>query len=75
MVSVEKSTVKKKLLSCFFLPDVLCSYRKTEEFGVMNRCQKCAHYARFWQEMDEEEEKFWNEVDKIRKYGYPRRFC
>ena len=64
--------VKKKLFSCFFLPDVLCSFRKNENFGVMGRCQKCTHYERFWREIDEEEEKFWGEVGKIRKYSYPR---
>jgi len=25
-------------------------------------------------EMDEEEEEFWEEEEKIRKYGYPRKF-
>ena len=66
--------VEKKLLSCVFLADVLCSFRKSEHFGVMSRCLKCSHYARFVREMAEEEEEFWDEVDKIRKYGYPRRF-
>ncbi len=66
--------VKKKLLSCFFLDDVLCSFRKNEGFGIMNRCFNCSHYKRFEREMNQEEEEFWHEVDKIRKYGYPRRF-
>ena len=64
---------EKKLLSCFFLPDVLCSFRKSEKFGVMSRCLKCPFYAKFMREMEEEEEEFWDEVDKIRKYGYSRR--
>ena len=64
--------VEKKLLFCMFLPDVLCSYRKNEKFGVMSRCLKCPHYMRFLREMEEEEEKFWKDVDRIRKYGYSR---
>lgn len=71
-MSVEEDK-KKKLFSCFFLPDVLCSFRKTEQFGVMNRCLKCPYYAKFLREMEEEEEAFWDEVDTIRKYGYSGR--
>jgi hypothetical protein len=56
MVSTEK------LLSCAFLPDVLCSYRKSEKSGVMGRCLKCEHYARFIREMDREEEEIDREV-------------
>ena len=69
MVSVEK-----KLLFCFFLPNVLCGFRKSEKFGIMDRCLKCEHYARFLKEMAEEDEEFWDEEAKIRKYGYPKRF-
>lgn len=57
MVSTEK------LLSCAFLPDVLCSYRKSEKSGVMGRCLKCEHYARFIREMDREEEEIDREVE------------
>ena len=59
--------VKRKILSCLFLLDVLCSYRKTEGFGVMDRCLKCPHYFRFVREMEEEEEAFFEEVDRIRR--------
>ena len=68
MVSVEK-----KLLSCFFLPDVLCSWRKSEKLGLMDRCLKCPFYFKFMREMEEQEEEFWDEVDSIRKYGYSGR--
>lgn len=67
-------TVKDKLFSCFFLSDVLCSFRTNEKFGVMSRCLKCPHYRRFVREMDEEDERVMDEIDKIRKYGYPRKF-
>ena len=63
---------EKKLFSCFFLSDVVCSFRTSEHFGVMSRCLKCLHYRRFMREMHEEEEEFWKEEEKIRKYGYPR---
>ena len=65
-------SVKKKLFTCFYELDVFCQYRTTVEFGVMARCEKCPHYARFWQEIEEEEEKFWDEVGKILKYSYSR---
>ena len=70
----DEQLVRKKVLSCFFLTDVLCSYRKYEKIGVMSRCLKCQYYERFKREMDEEEEEFWDEVNMIRKYGYPKRF-
>ena len=44
-----------KLLSCFFDDDVLCSYRKSEKSGIMNRCFKCPYYKKFKEEMEREE--------------------
>jgi len=46
----------EKLLSCLFLLDVLCSYRKSTDFVIMARCFKCKEYIRFNAEMDEEDE-------------------
>ena len=66
-------SVEKKLLSCMFLPDVLCFFRKSEKSGVMSRCFKCPYLLKFQREMEKEEEEFWDEVDRIRKYGYSRR--
>lgn len=44
------------MLPCGFLSDVLCSYRKSEVFSVIQgRCEKCEHFARFMKEMDEED--------------------
>jgi len=57
----------KKLLSCLFLPDVLCSYRKTEKFGVMDRCVKCRHYETFMSEMEDEEDRFFEELERARR--------
>ena len=62
-----------KLLSCFFLDDVLCSFRKTDACGVMDRCLKCPHYERFNREMQEQDERVMDEIDRIRKFGYPER--
>ena len=45
-----------KLLSCFFDDDVLCSFRKSEKSGIMNRCFKCPFYKKFVEEMEKEEE-------------------
>jgi len=52
----------KKLLSCAFLLDVFCSYRKDAKFGIMARCFKCPHYVRFIREMDKEDEEMDKEV-------------
>jgi len=51
-----RMTVSEKLLSCLFLLDVLCSYRKSTDFVIMARCFKCKEYIRFNAEMDEEDE-------------------
>jgi hypothetical protein len=73
MVGSSKVNVSKALLSCMFLDDVFCSYRKDgDDFRPMERCFKCKHYLRFLREMQEEEEKFFAECDKIRKFGYPK---
>lgn len=59
----------EKLLSCVFLPDVLCSYRKDAKVGIMARCWKCPHFVRFEREMDEEDEKMMDEIDEIHRTG------
>jgi len=52
-----------------FMLDVLCSYVKSEKFvGAMDRCMKCPHYLRFLREMDEEDEKVMDEIDRMRRY-------
>jgi len=56
-----------KILSCVFLDDVLCSYRKSEKFTVMGRCLNCCHYARFMREMAEEDAKVMDEIDEMRR--------
>jgi len=63
-----------KFLSCILLDDVLCSYRKTKDFRIMERCFTCQHYTRFLREMQEGEDKTFEEIDRIRKYGYPKDF-
>ena len=54
-------------LSCVFLNDVLCSFRKDGRSGVIQRCLKCPHYRRFEREMDEEDERVMNGIDEERK--------
>ena len=39
---------------------------------VLDRCLKCPHYREFEREMDEEDAREMAEIDRIRKYGYPR---
>jgi len=38
----------------------------------MERCFTCKYYLTFVRELEEEEDKFFEECDKIRKYGYPK---
>jgi len=69
-------SAKKKLLSCVFSSHVSCSFRKSEKFGIMNRCLRCPHYKRFEREMDEEDARESAEIEDIwknpEKYGYSR---
>jgi len=60
--------VKKKLFSCLFLSDVLCSYVKGQRSGVLDRCMKCRHYERFLSIMDAEDEKVMDEIDAMRRF-------
>jgi len=67
-------SAKRKSASCVFLSDVLCAYRRSEKLGVMSRCLQCVHYIAFCRQMEEDEAKFWDEVEKIRRHGYPKKF-
>ena len=60
-----------KLFSCVFFKDVLCSFRKYESSGIMDRCFRCRHFERFMREKAEEEEEFWEEEERVLKYGRP----
>lgn len=55
----------KKILSCVFLLDVLCSYQRSEKPVILERCWDCPHYRRFLMEAEEEEEQFWDEVERF----------
>ena len=61
--------VEKKLLSCFFIKGVLCSYVKYEKIGVMDRCLECSVYKRFLREMAEQDLLVMDEIDEIRRTG------
>jgi len=62
-----------KGLSCVFLPDVLCSYRKGKRSGVMGKCFECLYYEKFMSEMEKEEEKedvaFLAEFDHVNRFA------
>ena len=51
---------------CVFLVDLFCSFQKYDKPVVLDRCFTCPHYLRVMREMEEEEEKFFDEVDRIR---------
>lgn len=50
---------------CFF-DDVLCSFRKSERSGVLDRCMNCDNFERFNREMQKEEDEFFEEVEWLR---------
>ena len=52
---------------CFFTNAVRCFHRKSDRSGVFDRCAKCPHYERFMREMEEEEDKFWDEFDRLER--------
>jgi len=55
-----------KTLGCIFVLGVLCSFRKdAEDFRPMERCFTCKYYLRFKKELEEEEEEFFEEVDRL----------
>lgn len=55
-----------KPLGCLLLLDTLCSYVKSEKFtGLMNRCFSCKHYFRFLREMQEQEDAFFEEAERL----------
>lgn len=56
-----------KPLSCLFKFKVLCSFRKSEKFGIMGRCLKCSHYLSFVRDMEKEEDEFFEEVERVRR--------
>lgn len=58
-----------KRLSCLFLDGVLCSFRKTKQVAIMNRCLKCPHYLRFMRDMAEEDERVMAEIDSEREFS------
>jgi len=60
--------VESKILACLFMLDVLCSFRKSLKFGLMDRCMKCSHYFRFLRVMAEEDEKVMDEIDRMRRF-------
>ena len=57
-----------KVLSCVFLLDVLCSFRKTEGFGIMDKCLSCSRYEEFCRVMHEEDVKVMDEIDEWRRF-------
>jgi len=59
-----------KTFKCsFWGGDVLCSFKKSDKFVVLRRCLKCSHSERFMREMEQEEDEFFDEVDRVRREG------
>ena len=60
---------ESKVLSCLFWKDVLCSFRKSENFGFMDRCLKCSHYLRFLRLMHALDMKD-DEIERMRNFEF-----
>ena len=60
----------KKFLPCVLDSSVSCSYRKSMESGVMQRCFRCSIYQKFMKKMDEEDREVDAEMEFIHTYGY-----
>lgn len=58
-----------KVFRCSFFDVVLCSFKKNGKFVVLHRCMKCSHYVRFMRGMEQEEDEFFDEVDRVRREG------
>lgn len=56
---------QSKVLLCIFYDDIRCFHRKTEKFGLMDRCLECPHYERFLVEMHEEDMKEMEDIDRM----------
>lgn len=67
--SVKGDFRASKLLSCFFIKGVLCSYVKYGTVGIMDICVKCSHYERFLNDMDAEDQKVMEDIEEIRRTG------
>lgn len=53
---------------CSLYADEVCpNGKRSAEFVVFGACYTCPLYREFMREMDEEEEQFFDEVDKARK--------
>jgi hypothetical protein len=76
MCARSSQSANKKSFSCVFSSHVVCSFRKSERSGIMNRCLRCPHYKKFMCEMDEEDAREGAEIEDIwknpEKYGYSR---
>jgi len=68
-----ESGKERTLFSCVLFDKVLCSFRVNDEDYFMHRCYRCREYERFMREMQKEDERVMQEIDNIRKYGYPER--
>ena len=61
-----------KILPCVFDKKVLCSFRKSLKFGIMDRCFSCRHHTDFIRFMEEQDAEVMDEIDRIRREGYGR---
>ena len=55
---------------CPFNFDVMCAFKKSAHSYVMNRCFKCKVWKEFCDRMERFENEFFEECERIRKYGY-----
>ena len=70
---VTSSDGSAKVFKCVFFDDVLCSFRKYEGRGMMERCENCEVFKEWMRLMDEadmwEEEEIDRMRDDLEKWG------
>lgn len=58
--------IEKKSFPCNFELGVVCPHKKTARFALFGRCFKCSHYQKFMRDMDEEDQRVMDEIERER---------
>jgi hypothetical protein len=56
---------------CSFLPDIVCRHKTRDKNEMLDQCESCEHYLRFYQEMEDAEAK--EDAEMLEYYEAERR--
>lgn len=65
----DKDEDKRDLFDCTFVEGVKCPYKTCKKSKLLPQCANCKTYNKWMREMEAEEDKFFDEVDRIRATG------